>query len=172
MDRLKIYLVSFCIIAGFCNVKAESMGFSIEPEYAGEVHIGYGSTSKINGFNTLQGRVSFGTIQGVKLCEYFQVGAGLDFLLFTHHYAGQQMRTGMTIFGDFRGMYPLNNSITPFLDLALGGYFGFNKNGGSAFYCEFGPGIKYNNWALSLGLDAIGTESGSCTFFIKIGYWF
>lgn len=150
---------------------AKKFKWTMNPEYSGEVHIGYGSPS--SNANAYMGRIEVGTVQGLKLNEYATIGLGVDVNMLTHYYKGQDLRWGMNTYFDMRGFYPLNKDFSCFLDLGLGAYFNIHPStGGAAFFCEFGPGVKYKQYALSLGLQNIDTGKGTSTFFIKAGYHF
>lgn len=150
---------------------AEDFEWTIDPQYSGEVHIGYGSSSSNK--SAYIGRVMVGTIQGLSLNKYATIGLGIDGIMYTHYYKGQDLRWGMNAYCNMRGSYPFNDDLSCFLDLGLGANFMLHPSSGqAAFFCEFGPGIKYKKYTLSLGLQNIGTGKGSSTFFVKTGLCF
>lgn len=171
MRKLLPIIITLCAFAFSENAKGDDHSFSFNFSYYNEVSVGYGTTTKVNGYDLHSGRFYVGTVQGVKFNDYFMTGLGLDIVPFTHYYPGQGMRWGMTFYGDFRGMYPLKHSFTPFIDFGCGAMFSLRK-AGTGFYCLFGPGIMYKHWAFSCGLNAIGTGDGSCSFFLKFAYSF
>lgn len=150
---------------------AEGFKWTMNPQYSGEVHIGYG-TSSSNEY-AYMGRAMVGTVQGLKLNQYATVGLGIDGIMYTHYYKGQDLSWAMNTYFDMRGFYPINDEFSCFIDLGLGVNFNLHpSSGGAKFFCEFGPGIKYKKYTLSLGLQNIGTGKGTSTFFVKTGLYF
>ncbi len=171
MRKLALIFITIFAFGACAKAENKSASFPIDLKYYGEVNVGYGTTSKVDGYNTYAGRFIVGTVQGVKINQYFQTGVGLDLIPFTHKWSYTGFRMGMGIYGDFRGTYPLKNDLTPFIDLGFGGFFSLHGLG-SGFYCLFGPGIRWKDWAFSCGLNCIGTGPGSSTFFLKTAYIF
>lgn len=155
---------------------ASAQGFEwrMEPKYMGEIHAGYKTTTKFSGFNSYSGMVQLGTLQGVSLNQYLDLGLGVDAFMLTHYYSGCDMRFGMNVYFDMRPAYPINDRFKVFLDLGLGGFFSVHSEPefGSGFFCQFGPGFRYRKFNLSLGLQNYRTGGGSTAFFTKIGLYF
>ena len=112
----------------------------------------------------------------------------------------------LPIFVDVRGMYPLKNEMVPFLNLGIGGTPVFNSainysqdkytgalsdkvrlRGG--LYCDFGAGLRWKDYSLSIGLqhqtlkvasiNTYGKEKFETqlkmktnAFYVKLGYSF
>lgn len=176
--KRSVFLVLAMILVPLCAQAA----FPIQPKYAGDVHLGYGSSSKMYGTNTYQQRIGIGTIQGVSLNDWIQVGLGVDLNFYTHYYAkGGYMpseitglRLSMSEFIDMRGSYPIMENLKVYMDLGLGLTHKVRAAylDGPVFFCQFGPGVQWKHLDFSLGLQANGTGKGTTTFFAKIGYCF
>ena len=140
----------------------------------GEIHVGYKTTTKVSGFNTYSGMVELGTLQGVSLNQYLDLSLGVDAIMYTHYYPNCDQRFGMNVYVDMRPAYPISDRFKVFLDLGLGGFFGIHgePDMGNGFFCQFGPGIRYRNLNLSLGLQNYGTGKGTSAFFAKVGLYF
>ncbi len=152
----------------------EAFKWEMKPEYVGEIHLGYKTTTKVSGMDTYSGMVELGTLQGVSLNEYLEFGIGVDAFMLTHYYKGEGLRFGADVYFDMRPQYPVNDRFKVFLDLGLGAYFNIHSSPklDNGFYCQFGPGVRYRNWNLSLGLQNFNTGSGTTAFFTKIGLYF
>lgn len=168
----KIFLLLLLIGCTATIGQAQQRKWEWTPKYAGDIHAGYGTTSKPNGANKYTGRALLGTLQGASLNDYLQVGIGVDAIMYTHYYKGQGLRFALTTYADFRGYYPVTEKFSPFIDLGLGAYVGLKPSNGAEFYCQFGPGIKYKKWFLSMGLQHIGKGKGSSTFYAATGFNF
>ncbi len=144
------------------------------PKYMGELHVGYKTTTKVSGIDTYSGTVELGTLQGVSLNQYLELGLGVDAFMLTHYYPKCGLRFGMDVYFDMRPAYPITDNFKVFLDLGLGGYFGIHSKPkmGNGFFCQFGPGIRYRKLNVSFGMQNYGTGSGSTAFFTKIGLYF
>ena len=153
---------------------AQGFKWEMTPKYVGEIHAGYKTTTHVSGYNTYSGMAELGTLQGVSLNKYLELALGVDAFMMTHYYHGYQLRFGMDVYFNMRPTYPLAENLKVFLDLGLGGYFGVRSEPemGSGFFCQFGPGVRYRNLSLSLGLQSFGTGSGSTAFFTKLGLYF
>ena len=115
---------------------------------------------------------------------------------------------GMPIFLDFRGMYPLSEDLIPFINLGLGSTpifcssinakysqdeYGvkvrYNQRLRGGFYCDFGGGIRWKDYNVSIGLQHQNLKVASITkhegekmeeqlkmktnaFYVKLGYSF
>lgn len=165
----------------------------IEVKYRGEVNLGYAIGGHMKGENGLKaksglGRVFVETVHGVTISKYAFVGGGVGFQFY--HGKMKEMYNGekddakwntltIPLFVNLRGMYPVNDNLKPFINLALGGSIvacsGFNqKEGGNngygdyyedyygssektklhgGFYCDFGAGVQYKRWNFSIGLQ-------------------
>lgn len=167
------------LIAGFVGIMpmtaaAQAFEWSMNPKYVGELHVGYKTTTHTSGYNTYSGWAELGTLQGVSLNQYLDILLGVDAIMMTHYYHGRGLRFGMKTYVDFRPAYPITDKFKVFLDLGLGGAFNIYSKPelGSGFYCQFGPGLRYRKFNVSLGLQSWGTGSGSCGFFTKVGLYF
>ena len=171
MDTLKLKKACLLVLVCF-PFWANAIEFEFNPKYVGELHLGYTTTKKVNGYNTYTAYGSFGTLQGCSINQYLEVSLGVDAAMYTHYYRGQGLRFAMLTYADMRGFYPVTEKFSPFINLALGGGFMVRPFGGGNFYCEFGPGIKYRKFNLSCGLANIGTGKGTSHFFVKTGLYF
>lgn len=152
-----------------------SLSYAIDftPKYAGGMHIGYGTSSKVNDVKTYSARAMLGMMHGIMWGDYLQTSLGVDAHMLTHYYKGQGLRFAMTGYVDLRGFYPVTSDFSPFIDLALGAGHSIKPSGGkTAFYCEFGPGIKYKKFSLSCGLQRLGNDKGCSHFYVKTGFYF
>ncbi len=155
------------------SMSAANGGNSKDIYYFGEYHLGYGTSSSVNGYSTYTGNVLLGTVQGVRYKEYFQLGIGADAQMYTHYYKGQGIRYGVIGYGDARFSYPVTDEFF----VTLGGSFGAQfpikpSGGGNPFYMEIGPGLIYKNLLFKTGLQKIGSGDGTSHFIIKIGFHF
>lgn len=161
---------------GFLPQYGSAKGFEWEmsPKYVGEVHAGYRTTTSIKGVDTYSGLVDLGTLQGVSFNEYLDISLGIDGKMFTHYYSGKGMRFGMATYADIRPGYPITDDFKVFLDLGLGYFFSVSATPslGNCFYCQCGPGVQYKKFNVSLGIQNLGTGSGSTAFFTKLGFYF
>lgn len=163
------------------TAKSKSAGllkWEISPKHYQEWRLGYGTSTENNGMKGYLGRVILGTIQGVNFNEYLQAGIGIDGIMYTHYYPNHNIRWALDVYADVRGFYPIYNDLKVYLDLGLGVFFStlnakkglvYGKNK-TSFFCQFGPGIQYKKWTLSLGLNHIGKKTN--TFYTTIGFTF
>lgn len=174
MKRLLKTLLAGVLLALPMHGLAQNFKWEMNPKYVGEIHAGYRTTTKIQGYNTYTAMAELGTLQGVSLNQYLDLGVGVDALMFTHYYPECGLRFAGAAYFDMRPAYPINDRFKVFLDLGLGGFFNIKSEpevqGG--FFCQFGPGIRYNKFNLSCGLQSLGTGDGSVGFFSKIGIYF
>lgn len=173
MRNLKSLLLAIAVLIPVAASAIEPFEWKWEPAYTGEIHIGYGTTASVHGVNTYSGRTMLGTLQGVRINKYAEAAIGLDAVMLTHYYKGKGLRFAIDSYINMRFYCPVTRDFSPFINLALGGYGSVKpaaKEG--SFYCEFGPGVRYRKFNLSLGLNSIGTGSGSCSFFVKTGLYF
>lgn len=152
---------------------AQGFHWEMSPKYFGEIHAGYKTTTKVGGMDLYTGAAELGTLQGVSLNQYLDLGVGVDALMLTHYYSGSGLRFGMDVYFDMRPAYPVTDDFKVFLDLGLGGFFGIHSKPpfGSGFFCQFGPGCRYKSLNLSLGMQSFGTGSGATGFFAKLGLY-
>lgn len=169
----KILTLLFMISVTFF-AHAERFEWEWNPKYVGEIHIGYKTTTKTQGFNTYSAMAELGTVQGVSLNQYLDLGIGVDALMLTHYYKGCGLRFAMDTYFDIRPTYPLTDNFKVYLDLGLGGAFGIKAKPefGSGFFCQFGPGLRYKKLNFCFGLQSFGTGEGSTGFFTKLGLYF
>lgn len=156
--------------------KAEIPAWEWKPKYMGEMHLGYGTTADLMGRDAYVGRVMLGTLQGAQINEYLSIAAGIDAVMMTHYYKGQDLRFAMNTYIDMRGYYPVTDKFSPFLDLAFGcglDVHPWDSNNRPYFLCQFGPGLKYRKFVLSCGLQQLGVgDTGFSTFYVKVGLRF
>ena len=141
--------------------------------YFGEYHLGYGTSSSVNGRDTYTGNVMLGTVQGIRYKQYFQLGIGADGQMLTHYYKKHSIRYGFMGYADIRGSYPVTNDFL----VTLGGAFGVQhliepSGSNTPFYMELGPGLIYKRLLFKSGLQKIGSGDGTTHFFVKIGLHF
>lgn len=156
-----------------CSLSSRAGGFDWEwhPEYYGEYRAGYGTSHHDHGFNLYIGRALLGTIQGVRLNKYAQLGVGVDGVMYTHYYEGGDLRWALDAYADLRGFYPVNEKFKVFLDLGLGAFTRFKVNSdATSFFCQFGPGLQYRKFTLTTGLQHIGEKQN--TFYATVGFTF
>ena len=168
--------------------------------YQGDVNIGYAIGWKLNiddeeTFKSDVSRPLFETTHGISITKYAFVGAGVG----VQYYYGSIMKNfpdekwktvAIPIFANIKGMYPINESVKPFISLSLGGTAiarsnldidGYFKLRGG-FYCDFGAGIYYKRLNIGLGLqhqefaydeidyfETFREHLGSNSIYLKIG---
>lgn len=159
----------------------------------GDENIGYDYGKR----NTILSRPLFETVHGVEIGPYFFVGAGVglqyycgklkDFQEFADwaaevNFTKEKQRWNsvmLPIFANIKFIYPVNESLSPFLNLSLGGTVGCyssvdltdeGRYGGEewyesygsyvdkvrargGFYCDFGAGVRYKSLNVSIGLQ-------------------
>lgn len=128
----------------------------VDMHYAGDIHAVYGFTTKVNGFDTYQGRVALGTVHGVG-CKYGSTGIGVDAVMYTHYYKDDGIRLTVVPYWSIQPALPLGSSFSVMLDGALGYYFpvlnwreGGDKGG---MFLRYGAGIKLGRLKLVGGLE-------------------
>ena len=141
------------------------------PKYTGDIHVGYGTTSKVYGMNTYLGRVMLGTTQGVAFGRYGHIGLGVDGVMLTHYYRGQGMRCLVNPYFSVRPTFPLSRKFSLFIESIIGASIPVaNLDGGTnEFTYQFGPGMKINRLTFSFGVQGMGSGQGSTTFYAKLG---
>ena len=150
--------------------------FTIDAKYMGEWHIGYATTSHIDGYKLYNAHIQTGFLQGVSLNEYIECGIGFDALMNTHYPHGGD-------FGDIswfiatyfhtRGFFPVKPNFKPFITLDMGPSWCVKpSNSKPAFYLEFGPGFRWKQFDLFFGLQKTGTGKGTNHFVSKVGWYF
>ncbi len=166
----KLIKAFICVAIAFLFPYVSNAQIDWKPKYAGEIHMGYGTTSSAQGFDTYLGRVMLGTTHGVAFGKYGDVGLGFDAVMFTHYYKNQGLRFAINPYFSVRPTYPITNSFSVFLDCAIGASVPVvNMTGDTEFLYQFGPGIKLKRFNCTLGIQNIGTGEGSTTFFTKVG---
>lgn len=172
MNRLKTktifaILIAISIFTGTRSY-AQDNGFI---KYMGEIHAGYGTTSKVGDIDTYMGRVMLGTIHGIAFDRYGDVGLGVDAVMLTHYYKDQGLRFMVNPYFSVRPAYPISKKFSVFMDCTLGVSIPVvNMDGGSSeFTYQFGPGFRFKRMNISLGVQGIGSGEGSTTFFAKLG---
>lgn len=141
-------------------------------DYEPDVYLMYSTSSFVEGKKTYTQRLTIGTYQGVSLNNYLSVGLNLDINFFTHYFRNEGMRCAMNPYFTFRAKYPLlYDKISLFLDFGLGvNCMLTTKNAG--FFCILGPGLNYNNYKFTLGLECLGVYKCASHFFMKLSYQF
>jgi len=169
LQNAKYCLLSLLLLIPISSYADELWEWS--PHYYGEFRAGYGTSHHIDGANLYIGRTLLGTIQGVKLNEYAQIGIGVDGVMYTHYYKGGDLRWALDSYVDLRGFYPINKKFKVFLDLGLGAYTNFKVKGDATnFFCQFGPGLQYRKLTLNTGLQHLAKKQN--TFYATIGITF
>lgn len=136
---------------------------------------------------TVLSRPLIETVHGVEIGPYFFIGAGIGVQYyygklneFQHladdaAYVNESGKPSdswnaimLPIFANIKFMYPVNNKLTPFVNLGLGGTVGCYSSinykyveddyeevsrARGGFYCDFGAGIRYKSLNFSLGLQ-------------------
>ena len=151
--------------------------FKPDAKYMGEWHIGYATTGHINGYKTYTAHVQTGFLQGVSLNEYLEFGIGIDVTMNTHYRHGGDFGDIAWTFAPYahvRGYFPVKPKVKPFMSFGVGPGWTFlpdfiSKPG---LYLEFGPGIRWKQFNLFLGLQKTGTGAGSNHFISKVGWYF
>ena len=166
----KIFFTVLLTVFSFSTTQVFAQ-YDWQPKYAGEIHVSYGSTSKVQDFDTYVGRVMLGTIHGVAFGKYGDVGIGIDGVMLTHYYRGQGMRFLANPYLSIRPSWPLSDKFSVFLDYAIGASIPVAnlKGGTTELMLQIGPGIKFKKMNLSLGMQKLGDGDGSVTFFAKLG---
>lgn len=168
-------------LSGQITVKAEASdhrSFVIAPRYKGEVSLCYGTSSKEQGRDSYLQRVGLGTVQGVALNDFIELGLGVDIDFYTHYYKDKEpykseglsgFRMAMKEFVDARGRYPFSDSFAVILDLGLGLSHGILHMGTQPmFFCQFGPGIEWRHLTFYTGLQSFGSSPGVNTWFARV----
>lgn len=163
-----LFLLTSCFLFTYAYAQ-----YDWKPKYMGEIHAGYGTTSKVKGNDTYCGRVMLGTTHGVAFGEYGDIGVGVDAVMLTHYYSGEGLRFAANPYFSVRPAYPISNNFAVFLDCALGATIPVVNLEGSdtEFTFQFGPGIRYKKLNVSFGMQNIGSGKGSTTFFAKLGLY-
>lgn len=176
MKANKMLLALVVTIIGLLPFSGHARGFEWEwtPKYVGEIHAGYKTTTHAMGMDLYSGMVELGTMHGVSLNKYLDIMVGVDAFMLTHYYKGRDLRFAMAAYLDLRPAYPITDKFKVFLDLGLGGAFNIKSDPklGNGFFCQFGPGLRFRKFNLSLGLQSWGTGAGSTGFFTKVGLYF
>lgn len=154
-------------------------------KYSGDVNIGFatGSKAKVEYDGMMSdeplksdfSRPIFSTTHGAQIYKYAFAGAGVGL----QYMYGEMYKDGgadnwknilIPIYINLKGMYPINETLTPFVTLSLGysvaiptnseifykdtssdETFTSKLNGG--FHCEFGVGLRVKKFNFSLGLQ-------------------
>lgn len=153
-------------------------------KYSGDVNIGFATGSKIKaeyeGMDARSlksdfSRPIFSTTHGAQIYKYAFAGAGvgLQYMygkMYKYGGADNWKNILIPIYINLKGMYPINEKLTPFVTLSLGYsvaiptnsdiFFKYTDedesitsklNGG--FHCEFGVGLRVKKFNFSLGLQ-------------------
>ena len=167
-----LVLLIFCF--GVSHIYAQ---YDWKPKYMGEIHAGYGTTSKVKvedkSIDTYMGRVMLGTTHGVAFGKYGDMGIGVDAVMLTHYYSGEGLRFLVNPYYSVRPAFPTSENFSVFLECTLGAMIPVVNMEGSEteFSFQLGPGIKYKRTNISLGIQNIGSGKGSTTFFAKLGLY-
>jgi len=168
---MKKICILFALILIPWMANAQLPKWKCNPKYNWEIHAGYNTSKKINGYKTYTAKAVLGTLQGVRLNEYLDAYVGVDAQMFTHYYKGQDLRWALAPYLNFRGYYPMKGDFSPFLNLSLGADVMLHPKGnGAVFYCEFGPGFRYKKFNFNCGLVSDGKKTSR--IYAKIGFEF
>lgn len=166
----KVKMLAFALLA-FTPMTLFASDREWDTKYLGEIHAGYNTSNKSNGFKTYTAAAIFGTLQGVQLNKYASIALGVDVNMMTHYFSGQDLRWKMATFVDMRCYYPVKEKFSPFINLAVGAdFFVHPKPNDADFYCEFGPGFRYKHLDFSCGLQHTAKKTNH--FVAKIGIFF
>ena len=154
--KCKLYFKAIGLLFAACCFFPQSLRAGVHTDdgvyYVGEYHLGYGTSSSVNGYSTYTGNVMLGTIQGVQFLKYAQLGIGVDARMLTHYYKGQGIRYGFRGYGDARFLYPVNEDFAAMIGGSFGVDYSIEPSGGDTpFYMEIGPGIIYKKSVLVMG---------------------
>lgn len=171
--NISYYLKVLLLLVSFFSVTSAYSQYDWKPIYMGEIHAGYGTTSKVDGRDTYFGRVMLGTTHGIAFGKYGDVGIGVDAVMLTHYYSNDGLRFAANPYFDIRPAWPFSDDFAVFLDCALGATIPVInlEDGKTEFTYQFGPGIRYKKLNISLGMQSIGSRKGSTTFFAKLGLY-
>ena len=149
---------------------------NIEIRYSGDIHSSYGFTTSVStelgDIKTYQGRVTLGTVQGVSIGKYGDVGIGFDALMYTHYYTDDGLRFTALPYLSLRPAYPLDDNISVMADLAVGHYIPcINHKDGveGGTFTQFGAGFRFHRIIITGGVQTFGSGKGSTTFYAKLG---
>ena len=151
--------------------------FKADPKYMGEWHIGYATTGHIEGYRNYTAHAQTGFLQGVSLNEYLEFGIGLDVMMNTHYPHGGDFGDIVWSFAPYahvRGFLPVKPKVKPFLSFGVGPSWAFRPDFISKpqVFIEFGPGIRWKQFNLFLGLQKVGKGKGTNHFVSKVGWYF
>lgn len=179
---------------GEVNVGYTIAGKKFKFDYSTENSDGEYEDGVLGKYTTGFSRPLFETIHGVEIGPYLFVGAGLGLQYYCGKLKDFQFLADdaaeinetepakrwnaimLPIFADIKFMYPINDKLTPFVNLGLGGTVGcfssanyeyedtielggnnysysMNQKARGGFYCDFGAGIRYKSLNFSLGLQ-------------------
>lgn len=151
--------------------------FKPDVKYMGEWHIGYATTGHINGYKNYTAHVQTGFLQGVSFNEYLEFGIGLDIMMNTHYRTGGDFGDITWAFAPYahvRGFFPVKPKVKPYMSFGVGPSWAFLPDFSSkpVLFLEFGPGIRWKQFNLFLGLQKTGKGAGSNHFISKVGWYF
>lgn len=155
-------------------------------KYSGDVNIGFATGFKTDvayydiideepeesTFKSNFSRPIFSTTHGVQIYKYGFVGAGVGLqYMYGHMIKGADESSRwktilLPIYINLKGMYPINETLTPFVTLSLGYSVAISANDDifytdisyeskltGGFHCEFGVGLRVKRFNFSLGLQ-------------------
>lgn len=138
-------------------------------KYMGEAHLGF------TGKDVRTSQVRLGTMQGVSIGKYGDVGIGVDAAMFTGYPKG----------GDFpilhvdphffiRPAFPITKDLSVLLHTSMGVTIPvLNTKGDPTFEVELGPGIRFKKLRADLGIDILVPQGGTAVYpYAKVGIYF
>lgn len=175
---MKKFICSLLFVSALCSsLNAQTSSFP-SVKYNGDVNFGYGV-----GVGQLSlDRISIGTIQGVKIGDYFSTGLGIQMDYFYNYdkliHAGSG-ELALPLYVDLRGHLPISPQASMQLFCDLGGAFGLTAglSGVSGFYCTPGLAVQYSHFRFQVGYNIIRVSNllyytSANAIQLKIGYVF
>lgn len=138
-------------------------------KYMGEAHIGF------TGKDVRTSQVRLGTMQGVSIGKYGDVGIGVDGSMFTGYPKGGDFPiVDVDPYFFMRPAFPITENFSVLLHTAFGVTIPvLNTNGDPVFEMEIGPGIRYKKLRTDLGVNILAPQGGSAVYpYIKVGLYF
>lgn len=177
MKRLKVVkalvLCAMCLIS-VIGAQAKITFYDWKPKYMGEIHGGYGMTSKVHGIDLYMQRGMIGTMQGISMGRYGDIAIAVDGVIFTHYPEADGIRFSVNPYFAIRPAWPLNEKASVFIDLGFGKMFNVvhDCNVEDFNTIQYGIGARYKRGNISVGMQKFGSGEGSNTLYVKIGLYF
>lgn len=108
------------------------------------------------------------TVHGVNVSKHLYAGIGVGL-----NYFYEIESVTIPIYANVKGMLPIGNILTPYVNLSMGGSPVLKKHIGGGFFCDFGAGLFVKKFNIGIGLRAqtLGAYT-SKAFYIKTGVRF